>query len=289
MSCNTGCLPVFLPYMRLDWCRFDFFAGVQGYTGPMNCVAADANDPNALVATGGSFGFYEGFNEGRNLKQLLGIDLASQFGLRATQSNLSGAKLTDETRHQIFLTAGLFRRVDYGLQYGLVLDYLNEDWYFQGDLTQLRGELSWNTNNCHVFGFQFMTGTSSDTSTTALRDLAGAINQTTVNIEPLDQYRAFYRRILPCSGDWEAFIGGTNESDTVLGFNINKPVGECVVFNSGATFVSPNDDEGNDLANEAWNLSLGFTYRPGGAAGCGRYCRPLFQVADNGTFITNRK
>ncbi len=37
-SCDACCdidrVPLFLPFLRVNWCRFDFFAGVQGFTGP---------------------------------------------------------------------------------------------------------------------------------------------------------------------------------------------------------------------------------------------------------------
>lgn len=293
-SCSTACnapcgFGVFLPYLKIDWCRLDLFAGVNAFTGPMNCANTDATNANSRASAGGSFGFYEGFNQGRNLKGILGFDIASQFGIRATQTSLSGSKLTDEQRNQVFLTFGLFRRVDYGLQYGLAIDYLNEDWYYQGDLTQLRGEISWNSNNCHVFGFQFMSGISDETSSSTVLDATGNLLQSTVDFEPVDQYRAFYRRLLACGGDWEAFLGGTDNSDTILGALVNMPLSGQVVMNSGVTYVIPNEDEGSTFDDEAWNLSLGFTYRPGGSAGCGRYCRPMFNVADNGTFIVRRR
>jgi len=267
----------------------NLFAGVQGYTGPMNCVNVNAQDETQLASAGGSFGFYQGFNEGRSLRRLLGIDLSAQLGLRATQSNLSGSKVTNDNRHQVFITAGLFRRVDYGLQYGVVFDYLNEDWYFQGDVNQVRGELSWNTGRSNVFGVQFMSGTNNDSSTTSVTDAAGALISTNVEFEAMNQVRAFYRRELACNGDWSAFIGGAENDNTVLGFLVNKPLCDKILVNSGMTYVIPNEDEGSSFHDEAWNLSMGFTYRPGGLNASNKYGRPMFDVADNGTFIVQRK
>ncbi|MGB7344928.1 MAG: DUF6666 family protein [Pirellulaceae bacterium] len=290
-NCCPGGLPVFLPFVKVGWNRMNLFAGVQGYTGPMNCANINANDPTQMVGAGSSFGFYQGVNEGRSLSRLLGFDLSAQLGLRATQANLSGSKITNETRHQIFITAGLFRRVDYGLQYGVVFDYLNEDWYFQGDVTQVRGELSWNTGCRHIFGMQFMSGTNTDTSGTVVQNLAGQRVTSSVDFEALNQVRAFYRRELACNGDWSAFIGGTDSdiNNTVLGCLVNMPLCDKVTFNSGATYVIPNTDDGSDFNDEAWNLSMGFTFRPGGMNACNRYGRPMFDVADNGTFIVQRK
>lgn len=282
------CYPLFLPILRVDWRRFDFFAGVQGYKGPMNF--ANVNGANGDRVGSGSFGFYEGFNEGHSLERWFGCDIASQFGLRATQSNLSGAEFTNDTRTQIFLTGGLFRRVDYGFQYGVVVDYLNDDWYFQGDLTQIRGELSWNTGRCHTFGYQFAAGTGGDTSDTVVRDGAGGIVNGTVRFEPTDQNRLFYRRTLNGSGSWSGFAGWSDSDDGILGASLNLPLRQNLVLQTGATYLIANEGVNNGgNEEESWNLSIGLVFRPGGARGCGRYCRPMFDVADNGTFMVDRR
>ncbi len=292
-SCNACCgvesIPVFFPLLRINWCRFEFFAGAQGYTGPMNYANINAASPTSRSGSS-SFGFYEGLNEGRSLKRWLGWDMAAQLGFRATQSNLRGTEFTDETRNQVFLTGGLFRRVDYGLQYGVVFDYLNEDWWYQANLTQLRGELSWKTAGCHVFGFQYMAGLGDDSSSTSPRNAAGAVVSSVINFEPTDQYRLFYRRLLAGSGDWTAFGGWTDNSDTILGATMNLPLRQKLMLSTGATYLLPNEGD-NSFGNreESWNISLGLVYRPGGPQGCGRYCRPLFEVADNGTFMVDRK
>ncbi len=279
-------LPIFLPILRPVWSRFDFFAGAQGYRGPMNSAPTAAN----TRGDSGSFGFYQGFNEGRSLRRLFGWDMAGQFGLRATQSNLAGSEFTDQTRHQIFLTGGLFRRVDYGLQYGMVVDYLNDDWYFSGNLVQLRGELSWKAAAAHEFGFQFITGVSDDTSTTVTRTSAGTTFSSQVALEPTDQYRAFYRQQLQNSGHWDVFLGGTNHSDTVIGTTMSLPVRRRLLVQAGATYLIPSGGNAEPkFEQESWNVSLGLVFRPGGPTGSGRYSRPMFDVADNGTFMVDRR
>lgn len=282
-------IPIFLPLMRINWNRFQFFAGVQGFKGPMSFANNVAGDPNQRSGSG-SFGFYEGFNEGRSLKPLLGWDLAAQLGARATQSSLSGSDFTEDRRNQVFVTAALFRRVDYGLQYGLAFDYLNDDWWFQGDLTQLRGELSWKTKDCHSFGFQFMSGLGSDSSETFVRNNSGASIRSSIEFEPTDQYRLFYRRLLAGSGDWSAFAGWTDNDDGLLGASLNLPLRRRLMLSTGATFLIPREgDQSGGHEQEGWNISVGLVFRPGGPMGCGRYCRPLFEVADNGTFLVDQR
>ena len=280
----ADCYPLFLPILRVNWSRFDFFAGAMAFKGPMNF--ANVNGVGDDRNGSGSFGIYEGFNEGRSLKRWLGWDIAAQLGVRATQSNLSGAEFTGETRNQVFVTWGLFRRVDYGFQYGFVVDYLNEDWYFQGDLTQIRGELSWNTGRCHVFGYQFMASTGDDTSSTVVRDGSGAIVNGSVTFESTDQYRLFYRRTLNGSGAFDAFAGWTDRDDGLIGTTLNLPLRQKLGLQTGVTYLVPN---GGSNEEESWNLSLGVVFRPGGIHGGGRYCRPMFDVADNGTFMMDRR
>jgi hypothetical protein len=255
----------------------------------MNFASADAANPNVRSGSG-SFGFYEGLNEGRSLKQLFGWDMSAQLGFRTTQNNLIGSELTTDSRHQFFLTAGLFRKVDYGLQYGAVIDYLHDDWWYQGNLTQIRGELSWKTQNCHVFGFQTMQSLGGEDSNAFLRQADGSIAISSVAFEPTDQYRLFYRRLLNGSGNWTAFGGWTDDDDGLLGASLNLPLKQKVVLATSATFLIPREGSlSNGHREENWNISLGLVYRPGGPKGCGRYCRPLFDVADNGTFMVTQK
>ena len=281
--CDTQ--PTLLPRIRFNWCRYEFFAGVQGYTGPLNHVGI--NTGNGVLRSGsGSFGFYEGFNRGKSLNRLLGLELASQFGVRGTQSNLSGAAFTTETRHQVFVTGGLFRRVDYGVQYGLVLDYMNQDWYFQGDSLQLRGELSWRTRDCNTFGFQFMAGLREETTSASITDEMGTTLTSDIDIKPTDQYRFFFRRPLSKHSEYNLMAGWTDNKDGLLGAGFNVPLNQRCSLSSGVTYLIPYEGKNRGgHEEENWNISLGLVYRPGGPQGCGRYCGPMFDVADNGTFM----
>lgn len=288
-NCDVDCFPLFLPIFRVQWKRFEFFAGTQGFKGPLNFARTLGSD-DSVRSGSGSFGFHQGFNEGRSLKHWLRCDLAAQFGLRATQNNLSGAEFTEDTRQQVFLTYGWFRRVDYGMQYGLVLDYLSDDWYYQANLLQLRGELSWKTRGCDVFGFQFMTSVRDDTSNTLVRDQTGSLLSSVISFESTDQYRFFYRRMLPRNGDWDVFAGWTDGDDGVIGSTFTLPLANKVALRGGTTYLVPSEGDSNGgNREEGWNIFLGVVWRPGGPNGCGRYCRPMFDVADNGTMMVDLK
>jgi len=283
-SCND-CVGIHLPILRIDWRRFEFFAGVNAFTGPPN----HATDATGRRGGSGSFGFYEGFNEGRSLNRFLGLDLSGQFGLRATQSSLSGAEFTEDARKQIFLTGGLFRRVDFGLQYGVVVDYLYDDWWYRSDLVQVRGELSWNDNCGHEFGYQVMGGTSDSTSSSRLIDANNVVTVGTVTFEATTQHRLFLRGATARGASYHAFAGGSDQGDGILGGTLTSAFRNRFAVQGGVTYLIPTEsNRAGGYENEAWSLSMGIVFRPGGKQGAGRYCRPMFDVADNGTFMVDR-
>ena len=288
-ACNPCQGDTCLPMLRFSWSRFEFFSGAQGFKGPLNYVSTDPSDSSDRSGAS-SFGFFQGFNHSKSLKRSYGIGLATQFGARATQNNLSGAGFTTEHRYQVFVTGGIFRRVDYGLQGGLVMDYLNQDWYFQGHSLQLRGELSWRTEACNTFGFQFMAGVRNENSSTTVQDVNGNALVNSITIEPTDQYRLFFRRPIARSGECSLFAGWTDHEDGLLGGSMNLPIHRFCSLSTGMTYLIPHEGKRNGgNEQESWNLSMGLVFRPGGPQGCGRYCRPLFDVADNGSFLLDTK
>lgn len=284
-ACDGGCqssMSCGSRGFRTHWQRYELFVGVNAFTGPLNHPAA-----TGVRGGSGSFGFYEGFNRGDSLGHLLNVDLASQFGIRATQSSLSGTEFTDESRQQIFVTGGLFRRVDFGLQYGVVIDYLYDDWWYRNSLAQLRGELSWNDNCGHELGYQIMAGIRDESSTIHLIEDDGGDFQSVGQFTVTDQHRLFFRGRLKDGSSFEGFAGATNQGDGLLGGTVTSAFRGLVAVQAGATYLIPsNPTRSGAFAEEAWNLSLGIVFRPVGRTGAGRYRRPMFEVADNGTFMT---
>ncbi len=283
--CEPARFPLFLPVLGVDWSRFEFFYGTQAFLNPMN-VPATGSGTNA---NSGSFGFHEGFNEGRDLKKLFGIDLSAQFGLRATQNNLEGQQFTDQHRNQIFLTGGLFRRVDYGLQYGVVLDYLSDNWYYDTDLLQLRGELSWKLSPRQNFGFHWMAGLNDDTVPTLVTNQSGTVFNGSQTVQASDQYRAFYRYCFGPTGQWTSYIGGTDNNHFLIGSDIDVPLAGGLSMKVGSTYFAPTGDTSvPKYQSEGWNVGISMVYRPGCRTGSNRYLRPMFNVADNGSFFVYR-
>ena len=266
-GCGDACLA---PCDVVPVGNLELFAGVQGFTGPRNQGGS------------GSFGFHQGLNYAIPIPGFL--CLGGQIGFRATQSSLSGAEFTDNSRNQGFLTAGLFRRVDVGLQGGVVLDYLTESWYDANiDMTNVRGEISWVVGGTHDFGFWFSTGTRSSN--------AGDDDEVERWVAT-DLYAFFYRlQFGGCrDGDARLFAGWTGNSDGLIGVDIRLPLAPDWALESNFTYLIPNEGAGEGFeaghTQESWNIGMSLVWYPGRLWGAGDYYyRPLFRVADNGNFL----
>ncbi len=255
--------------------NFEFFAGAHGFTGAPN------------LGQTGSFGFDYGFNWGAPLWCLANGEIGVQAGFRHVGSNYDGASFTTDTRNQYFVTAGLFRRVDYGLQGGVVFDYLGESWYYNADLTQIRGEISWMFPACHELGYWF---------TANLNAKGGIINavgadQALLGLTTVDQHRFFYRRRFEdCGAEGRLSVGFTSDGDGLVGADFQVPLSDSWALESTFTYLIPRGDaRSGAFADEAWNVAFGLVWYPGMRKARGRdYFRPLFDVADNGSLILTR-
>ncbi len=270
----------------------EYFGGATAFQNPLFTEPAQGlpiNENN--LASDSSFGFYGGFNLGIPLCRLSCGYLSGQFGIRSVNTNFNGNEFTSEERRQTFVTAGLYRRVDYGLQFGAVADILHEEWFTESDLVQIRTDLGWVYQGGHTLGFRYATGVQDEFTD-------GAFNgnqffdffQTTD-----DNYRFYYRHMAPWGGWGEAFVGWGEAAQTIIGVDVDLPVTDNISFQSGFTAYL-NDDlvpaggnfQGGNL-NEAWNLFVGISFRPQGRSWYRSYDRPLFSVADNGTMLVRRQ
>lgn len=276
-GCFQCCL---IPCPRIPWDDLTVFGGAQGFTGPKN------------IGDSGSFGFHEGVNWGAPLPLFNGC-FGMQAGARFTQSNLSGTDFSPDTRHQVFLTGGVFRRVDWGLQGGIAFDYLSDEWYTNTRLSQLRGELSWVFPCGHELGAWVTSGLSEDTAAT--RIFVNQIPQNgTATWEPTDLYAFFYRHRF--SG-WEGatcrlYGGFTGDSDGLVGADAQVPLSCDLALQAGFTFLAPQEAKapaGVGDIQESWNVGISLVWYPGcNSATTKSYFAPLFQVADNGSFMVDQ-
>ena len=289
-SCNGGgCFQCCLPCIPFSLDNLELFGGVQGFSGPAN--------------RGGtaSFGFHEGFNIGMPMPCFNGC-FGVQFGFRATQDNFSGAGFptdvigntlfTDGTRNQIFLTSGIFRRVDWGLQGGISIDYLADNWYVDTSLTQLRGEASWVFPCAHELGFMFSSATDEDQQMSVFMG-GGPLTEIW---EATNQYAFFYRHRPAYLEGAEAriYAGWSGDSDGIIGADMRLPLHDSLALELGVSYLIPEQaTTGAPLGGheeESWNMAVSLVWYPGcRSAYGGDYFRPLLNVADNGSFRVSRR
>lgn len=270
-ACETECCPPRPP------CWLDGFGGVL-YSGEY-FIGAEAHrslgfdDPqteNGAELDDCGFGFYGGANFGFPLNWLTCGVLSGQLGINSINTNLNAAPSTVDD-HEWFVTGGFFRRVDYGLQGGVVGDFLEESWEFDPRVVQVRGELSWAFPEGYVYGFRFAKGVQD-----FIDDQTPAFNR-----QPMDHYRFFARHPI-CGGGYSELAGGWSEDGQgLMSMAFDVPMKECVALKSGFTYVFSDDAHDAD----AFNIFLGVTLRPRGASWWDYYHRPMFDVADNGSLI----
>lgn len=267
----------------------EFFGGATAFRSPLFPTPGGAAGE---LSDDSSHGFFGGFNLGFPLNAVTGGLLSGQVGIRSVQTNFNGNEFSAENRDQLFITAGFFRRVDYGFQAGVVADILHEEWFSENDLVQIRGEAGWVFGGGRSFGFRFATNTQDDITSGTF----GGNTFTDLVTSTDDNYRFFIRGERPSSGYGEIFVGWSDLDQTVVGLDFDVAVTERVGVQAGFTYYLT--DEGlpagtTNLAggnsDESFNVFVGLVLRPRGRSYYDSYDRPLFSVADNGSFLITRE
>ena len=273
------------PYYGWRWYR-DFTAsvGVMSFTN-----AAD-------LGLAGNFGTNEFLNLGMPLWNAFGIGW--QVGVRGTQSNFQSVvletpagRLQTPDRQQLFLTTGFYTRAfqGRGLQGGIVWDHLNESFYDDVDVSQLRAEISY-VWGYHEIGFWGTTNVNFEPA------LLSPVTQTSSNATTLDLYAAFYRVQFGDANEWKLWGGSTGFGDGLVGSSLRAPISRSWALDGTFTYIIPRnsfefpvDGAGTKLSYSpaAWNIGLNMVYYPAGRSrrSLASPYRPLFEVADNGNMI----
>jgi hypothetical protein len=217
-----------------------------------------------------------------------------QAGARATQLDFNGTAAngfeTEDARTQVFWTAGAFFRAPAGCDgwsAGVVYDSLIEDYYRQYELSQLRAELSYSFGGLFDLGFRGAFALNED-------DFDFLKLDEELSIEGKATATSYYTMFLRTNFDQGAqatiFGGVTEWEEAIVGATMESPLTESLAIKGGATYIIPTERGlGNLRDEETWNVSAGVVWYLGGGAranACGE-TRPLFDVADNGTFLQN--
>lgn len=277
-SCYVG-PPMIKPFGTGPLDNLTFFAGTTGFKNEIDGAGG-----------GGNFGFTEGFNwSGPVTPQ---CTVSGQLGFRAVQSNINGSPVVDKrSRNQYFVTAGFFKRdLSYPIQGGVVFDWFQDDFYGKVEINQVRCELSLRTFSNLEYGFQGGFGTN-DKTNAYIRARENAYRGTVdVNykIRSDNYYLAFLRKHWAGGGLAEFRLGASDHGDVILSGMGEFPLNDRFSVNGGFTGVIPKEGRSNGgWRRETWDLSVGvvFYFRGGATSKPCNPCRPMFDVAGNGSFM----
>jgi hypothetical protein len=258
------CFPVCLPRIR----DVQVWAGVHGFKGPRDSPTFDG-------AGDGNFGFQEGANIGGRapLVGRLFPQLSYQLGYQAVQSQLFGnSDGATSDRTQDFITGGVFRRVNAGIQYGVVADWMRDSLQTHEDFTQLRYEISLKSAQGREFGFW-------GASHLNTKEVDGTSFQT------VGQYCGFFRCRFGDGGALRFWGGATDDSEGLFGGDFIAPLNNRWSLQSGFNFLIPDLEPGSEAAREeAWNIGMNLVWHYGCRAKQTQTSRhsPVFSMADNG-------
>lgn len=263
--------------MRWSMRHFSFFAGVQGFKGPMD------------LGRNGNFGFHEGFNFGAPLGDPLGFGY--QLGMQAVQSNFSGNQVVnggglDNGRDQVFATAGVFKReLCGGLQGGVAFDYQHDSYYASADMRQLRTETSFNFDGCQEVGFFGAFDIGGD-RIFILPAARGLITPVQAN----DVYSVFYRRYFSGGGVGRVWSGVSGQGEVLVGAEATVPLGTNWSLENSFVYLAPDQGGATGQTNESWSVNFSLVFYPGRESRCvyRNPYTPLFGVADNSSFLVRR-
>jgi len=266
------CFPVCLPRFK----DLSVWAGVHGFRGPRDFAPDAGQNPRS----DSNFGFQEGINiSGRApLVGLLFPQLSYQLGYQSVQSRLSGTATSTDDRLQQFVTAGLFRRVKTGLQFGVVWDMLQDDLDENVDFHQIRTEISLKSPRGREFGFWSATSVNDNV-------ILG------VKYEAVDMYALFYRWNFGKNYECRLWGGATGNSEGIFGGEFQAPLSDRWSLVSGFNYLIPDQGPGPlGVQQEAWNVGINLVWHMGRTARRGSRSpfRPLFAVANNGWFVVDK-
>jgi hypothetical protein len=160
-----------------------------------------------------------------------------------------------------------------------VLDLLYDDYYVNMRLSQIRAELSYVGPYRRELGFMMAASTR--------EDLATIFGQTEI-WQATDQYAFFYRRTFD-NGAYYRFWGGfTGRTDGLVGGDAQVPLSDSFALSTNFNYLIPDEGGGAGASEEAWGMAISLVWYPGQRACCPSMTRPLFNVADNASFLVDR-
>lgn len=239
---------------------------------------------------GGNFGFTEGVNWSVPVTHRCNI--SGQLGFRAVQADVNGSPVSNKScRNQYFVTGGFFYRDPaVPIQGGFVYDWFQDEYFGSIEVEQIRVELSARTFSNLEYGFLGGFGTSkrSNAWINAREDAYRNTVDVRYRLRSDQYYLLFGRKHFASGGMAEIRAGATDRGDVILGASGEFPINDNLILHGGVTLSIPEESRHQGAwRRETWDVSVGVVYHFRGGA-CSKSCnpcRPMFDVAGNGSFM----
>lgn len=244
-----------------------FISAIDAFRGPLDLDAHNAN-----------FGKRFGIAGAVPLSKAWGVGL--QFSSSVAWYDWMGSQFTgDKVRFQNFSTLGAFQRLCCGLGYGVVYDWLYDDYYSKMNFSQFRAAVSWQYG-CH--------GEIGVWGAMPYRKDATSIGNPAVlnNFQPVMQASGYWRHIWTDCAVTTTYVG-IAESPSMIPFGTSAQVAinDYVAVVGNYEYILPRTHGAVGRRDEIWNVGVGFAFYPGSARRVARsQFRPLLPPANNGNF-----
>ena len=237
----------------------------------------------------GSYGLGQGINWSTPITPQGTI--TAQCGVRTVQGDI----FSRSSRHQTFITAGLYKRCEFtSLQGGAAIDWLHDHSQLGSvDVRQMRCELSVRTFTNLEYGFLGGFDLFRDRPTTqGIDSYMNTLYQNSSGIwavDVQDYYLLFVRKHLSSGGQVEFRCGATGRGDFLLSALGEAAITDRLAVNGGISVLAPSEGQsvfGNH--RESWSMSLGVVlyFRGGALCRSANLYRPMFDVAGNNSLFT---
>jgi hypothetical protein len=135
-------------------------------------------------------------------------------------------------------------------------------------------------------GFEFAAGVHSDATSTIPFDTGvGTIYR------PVDLYTLYYGRRLANGGEFKVYAGDANALGGIVGANLDIAISDSFSLQGDFSYIIADHVPAGQIPGESANLAFSLVWHPGCHARdtFDSAYRPLFNVADNSSFIVNRR
>jgi hypothetical protein len=239
--------------------------------------------PLDLDGLNGNFGGRVGFFGAVPLMRSWGLGL--EAGTTAGLYDWKGTQYTGGgTRYQMFSTVGVFQRFcSTGLGYGIVYDWLVDDYYHDFFFGQWRAAVSWQANAANEFGGWIALPDRRDSAFVG----TPAVNN---HFSSIVQGNIYWRHVWNCAASTTIFAGLAEQPSNIpFGASGQVALNNYVMLTGGFEYILPSSGGDNGRQEEVWALSAGLAFYPGSAMRVAQsQFRPFLPMADNGNFAIRR-